>query len=114
MIKAVLFLTGLLFFLAPSPRASAQEPCELPPGERQPAHNWRLLDSSGSPPQYNTAWDGTIGIDDKMVVTIADGAAAGLRNDQMKIVLTAGPNVTWKKEVSAWSCSGKTQTISTS
>ncbi|HEY3065300.1 MAG TPA: FG-GAP-like repeat-containing protein [Methylomirabilota bacterium] len=114
MMKALLFLASLLFFLVPSTNAWAQDPCQMPPGGRRPAHNWRLMTLVGSPPQY-AYWDQDRDeMGDRIYVRIADGAAAGLRNDQMKIVLIAVPWVTWKKEVSAWGCSGKIQTISTS
>src|SRR5262249_4512014 len=110
MSKTLLFLAGLVFFLSASASAWAQTPCQAPPGNPRPAHNWRLLTPYGSPARVSYE---DVTTEDQIVVSIQDGAAAGLRDDQIKIILTTDSWVTWRKEVSAWSCSGKTQTIST-
>jgi hypothetical protein len=106
--KRITVLTGLVLvlFLGLSTSAWAQV-CPSPPGELYELFNWHFW-GDGIPPKV-----ALYGFrEDTIVIHIEDGTADNVQPDEVLVHLTA-PWWMARKEVSAWGCSGRGETIAT-
>ncbi len=78
------------------------QPCTYtplsPPGKVYPLFDYTLANGGALPQSFLYGME-----EDAISMTIADGASAGVAPNQVRIVLTSNPYVTWRKEIVEWS-----------
>jgi hypothetical protein len=99
-------LTGVVMFFLLSTPAWAQV-CPSPPGEFYELFNWHRW-GDGVPPKVAAYFFR----EDTIVIHIEDGVADNVQPDEVVVHLTA-PWWMARKEVSAWGCAGRGETIAT-
>ena len=104
--KRIALLAGLVWFFGLSPSVWAQV-CPSPPGEFYELFNWHFW-GDGIPPKIGAYFFR----EDTITIHIEDGAAENVQPDEVVVHLSA-PWWMARKEVSAWGCSGRGQTIAT-
>ena len=104
--KRIALLAGVVWFLGLSASAWAQG-CQSPPGEFYELFNWHFW-GDGVPPKIGAYYFSA----DSIVFIIEDGTAENVQPDEVVVHLSA-PWWMARKEVSAWGCAGRGQTIAT-
>jgi FG-GAP-like repeat len=105
-------ITTICFILVVAATALPQcnSSCTLdPPGIRYPLFDWRFINNGSLSQTY-----GYYMTEDIISIKVEDGADLELTPNEIEIVLTNVPDISWRKEIVAFNaCSGRGATIAT-
>jgi hypothetical protein len=108
-----LFVLALPLMLIAFPTLGMAQTCVFtpasPPGKVYPLFQWRLDNNGRLPQTHEYRME-----EDRITMTIEDGASRGIGPNAMMIVLRSAPNITWRKEIAAWNSRlGQTTVVAT-